>query len=175
VRYVGVDGCKNGWAAVWLDEKGVGIQVYPHLEQLWRDHSSTRFILIDIPIGLVDVTDQSRDRECDRQARKLHGRKAASLFSAPCRPSLYEADYEHASQKNFRITGKKLSKQSYYLIPKIKEVDEFLSQTPLAQSKIRESHPELCFRALSGFQDLDSKKTINGQTHDFNCSNVMNP
>ena len=115
-----------------------------------------------MPIGLVE---QGGDgRACDRLARRhLSPFRHSSIFTPPCRQALY-GNLEEASAINFKHTGKKLSRQSINIIPKIREVDEFLLQLPLSERpRFEEAHPELIFYGFNGGQALQaSKKTKEG-------------
>jgi predicted RNase H-like nuclease len=54
-----------------------------------------------------------------------------------------------ASFTNFQVTGKYLSIETLAILHKIREVGELLSRDRSARSVIRETHPEICFWALS--------------------------
>lgn len=115
-----------------------------------------------MPIGLVEQG--SEGRTCDRLARRhLSPFRHSSIFTPPCRQALY-GSLEEASAINFKHTGKKLSRQSINIIPKIREVDEFLLQLPASErQRFEEAHPELIFYGLNGEQALQtSKKTKEG-------------
>jgi predicted RNase H-like nuclease len=60
---------------------------------------------------------------------------------------LQVADYDSARTVQLSATGKSLSKQSWYLVPKIREVVEILTSSVW---QIYEVHPELSFAALGG-------------------------
>jgi predicted RNase H-like nuclease len=60
------------------------------------------------------------------------------------------------------MTGKKLTIQTWNIIPKIKEVDEFLAEVKPARQRIRETHPEVCFWALAGRAMKHRKKRKQG-------------
>lgn len=67
-----------------------------------------------------------------------------------------------------KITGKKLSVQTWAIASKIAEVDSFLQCTVYKRNKefeLRETHPEVCFRALNPKNsDLEySKKNLCGK------------
>lgn len=146
--YVGVDGCRVGWFVVSLTE-GVNweVNIFRDIHNLWNCYKDANLILIDIPIGLVEKG--NNERSCDKEARKLLGRKrGASVFPVPCRDAVYE-DVEHASDINNKLTGRKLSRQTLGIIPKIRQVDQLLTSNNVAKLKIREIHPELCFWSLN--------------------------
>ena len=158
---VGVDACKAGWFVVEIGRKGDwAFDIFPEIDTIWRRVSKTAsLILIDIPIGLPE----KGTRACDVLARKVLKKRAASVFSVPCRKALQALNYQDASKINYQESGKKLSVQSWNISGRIKEVDGFLTGTPKAHHHIRESHPEVCFWALSGAQPMHfNKKTADG-------------
>jgi len=61
------------------------------------------------------------------------------------------------------ITCRRLSKQTYSIIPKIREVDEYLIKHPEMQGRLSETHPEVCFWALSDNAMKFSKKRRAGR------------
>lgn len=159
--YVGIDGCPAGWLAVALSDEGGGkTMVFPTLEALWRRHAGASALLIDIPLGLPA---DARPRECDRLARQFLGAgRSSSIFNPPCRAALAAVQYTDACAANDRVTGKKLSKQSYNIMKKIREADEILARYPAARSLLHEAHPELCFMALGDRAIPSSKKNHEG-------------
>lgn len=158
----GVDGCKSGWIAIVYQYGRWDYSLHPNIEAFHLLYHEADSILIDMPIGLV--AGGTEGRACDRLARKcLSPYRHSSIFTPPCRPALY-ADLPEASAVNYQHTGKKLSRQSINIIPKIREVDEFLLQLPSAQQGCyEEAHPELIFYGLNHLQALPaSKKTKEG-------------
>jgi len=157
---VGVDGCRAGWVAVTLDrEQRWAVEVMPDAASVWRARADAELLLFDVPIGLAD----SGQRACDREAKQLLGLRGASVFMAPCRDAVWAPDYATASSLNFERTGKKLSKQTWMIVPKIRELDDLLAAEPPARGRIREMHPEVCFAALAGEPIRDGKATPDGQ------------
>ena len=168
MRLVGVDGCRAGWVLATSDVADVGppllsdptFSIEPSFGALLdRFHGHRTLIAVDIPIGLPSggPPDHGR-RRVDGEARALLGsRRAASVFSAPCRPTLGAASYREACDLEVRArgSGKGLSQQAYNIIPKIREVDQVLTpahQAPIddsAQVWVREVHPEVTFARLS--------------------------
>ncbi len=120
-------------------------------------------LLIDIPIGLPDSGPDGR--QCDREARRLLGRgRASSVFSAPARRTLAAVGYPQALELNRQATGRGLSRQSWNIVPKIREIDVLLCDNRALRGVLRESHPELCFRALNGQRAMHyNKKKREGQ------------
>jgi predicted RNase H-like nuclease len=161
-KYIGIDGCKKGWFYFSLDDdRSYDFGILKTIREVSIISNKGDIILIDIPIGLREK--DKLERTCDKEARKLLKRKGSSVFPAPSRLSLNAKDYQTASNLNYKYTGRKLSKQSYSIIPKIKDVDDFVRT--IGQSyRIREFHPELCFLALNDFIPLKySKNKKEGQ------------
>lgn len=147
MNFVGVDGCRGGWFAVSLgSDKNWAIDVYKTIDVLWETVKPMSMMFIDIPIGLPHST----RRDCDLQTRKLLGRRGSSVFAVPRRKTLMAKNYRQACRINKLLSGVKISIQTWHITAKIKEVDTWLKKNPTAQSRVRESHPELCFWALAG-------------------------
>ncbi len=100
-----------------------------------------------MPVGLLDGPG---DRDCDRMARRLlGGSRASSIFSPPVRPALSAHTHPEANRRNREIAGKGLSIQAWGLVPRIRELDEWLQAAPpRVRARIFESHPELCYARL---------------------------
>lgn len=150
----GVDGCKGGWVMVrrYVERGTADFMIF----QRWRDLPTTDMVAVDIPIGLPDTG----PRGCDKLARRKLGPRGASVFLGLRRPLLEFETYDQA-RAWAKEDGFGLSKQAWYLLPKIRELDETV--TPAAQARIREAHPELAFLALQGSPLEHSKKSPEGQ------------
>ncbi|MBN1297576.1 DUF429 domain-containing protein, partial [bacterium] len=86
----------------------------------------------------------------------------SSVFPTPCRNALKFDDYMQASAMNWSCTGRKLSRQVWNIMPRIREVDLYIRRRRL-RGKIREMHPEVVFWALNGKVPLEhSKHTAEG-------------
>jgi predicted RNase H-like nuclease len=163
---VGVDGCRDGWFAIRIEddfEREAITDVYPNLCSLLDAWDDATLVLIDIPIGLPDVGRPARG--ADRAARNLlRPLRHNSVFSTPSRAaielfqSVRGAEYEALSAANHREIGKRLSRQSAAIIPKIAEVDEVLLSDAAARSIVHEVHPELCYWGLNGRRPMMHRK-----------------
>lgn len=129
-KYAGIDGCKDGWFCVFLDEAdNWSFSVFPDADTLAENLFDVRVALIDIPIGLTDFP--PGDRQCDLAARKLlGGKRACSVFPAPARQTLSARDYEEAPKINRAFVGKGLSQQAWAIVPKIREIDRKMVGSP---------------------------------------------
>ena len=161
--FLGVDGCRGGWFAVALaGPNDWTAQLFSDLAGLSNAFPDAELILIDIPLGLPSCG----PRGCDREARRLLGRGyASSIFPVPCRPALEAPDYRLACAANRQVLGVGISRQSYLIGPKIREADRWRRSAAGSKAPVRESHPELAFRALNGGRTLGhKKKTALGKT-----------
>ena len=154
---LGLDGCRAGWCGVPLALRDGAAHLLPTvIFPSFADALATdaRVIAIDVPIGLLDVPG---GRSCDHEARRLLGRPAASsVFPPPSRKACGVADYWEASAVNVQLTGRRLTRQSHNIAPKICEVDRLMK--PALQTRVYEVHPELCFWALNGRNPLAHRK-----------------
>jgi predicted RNase H-like nuclease len=158
----GVDGCRAGWVAVCFDpfQGRFSCRILTSFRELSQLTPLPDVIGVDIPIGLTE----SGPRECDRVARQLLGPgRGSSVFPAPLRPILEARTYDEACRARARIEGKRISLQTWGIIPKIREVDAALRADPVLGSRVREVHPEVCFFHMAGMKPMrHSKKTKPG-------------
>ena len=74
-----------------------------------------------------------------------------------------------ANQINRDVLQKGISKQSWFICSKIKELDKLLIQNPQLQARIRESHPEVAFHYLNAKVSMQfNKKKDEGQQERLN-------
>lgn len=156
---VGLDGTREGWVAVVLDDGRVAdvqrVGDPSVAARRWEGAS----ICIDIPVGLLDVA--RRDTDVAARAQLAHTR--SSVFPAPCRSVVDGwaagrlADHAAANALSRRVTGAGLSVQSWNLVPKVAQADRAVA----AGVDLLEVHPELAFHLLTG-RALAGKRTWNG-------------
>jgi predicted RNase H-like nuclease len=154
----GVDGCRAGWVVVLAettrDARGMSAEVavardFNGVLALTRD---ARVVGVDMPIGLLDAAVPG-GRDCDRHARRLLGRpRACSVFTPPARAALAGESYRVALSVNRASSAACLgiSIECFGLFPRLREVDAALTADPALAERVREVHPELSFRELSG-------------------------
>lgn len=157
--YVGVDWAATGWFAVFRRDGEWSAGFYPTIWSVWKYHSDADRILIDVPIGLPSV--QQGRRRCDELAKQYLGRLHRSIFYTPVRDAVYEPNLDAAKAIN-EDAGYSIQNQAWAIVPRIREVDEFLDTYPGARDRIRETHPEVCFRALKGDPLRHGKHTAGG-------------
>ncbi len=149
----GADGCHGGWLVC---REGT-FSVVPTFEAIW-ELGPLDVLAIDIPIGLHDAG----RRACDVQARARLGARRSSVFAAPPRPLLECACYDEANSLSRQLFGMGISKQSYFLFPRIREVDAALRRYPEWTARTYECHPELSFAVRNGAPLSASKHTLEG-------------
>jgi predicted RNase H-like nuclease len=150
-RVAGVDSTPGGWCIVFNESGRLRVQKASTLSEIADFGTELDIVAVDIPIGLLDAYERG-GRACDREARELLGSRRSSVFPAPVRPVLKASTYEDACTRSQRSSpqGMKLSKQTYAIVSKIKQVDDFLQERPELRNVVREVHPEVCFRELAG-------------------------
>lgn len=157
--WAGVDGCRGGWVLAMINSNRAlaELRVLRTFAEVAIETARARLTLIDIPIGLPSA-ESPRPRLADRIARENLGPRFSSVFAVPCREAVWADDYETACDRNQGILGQRLSKQSWGICPKIREVDAVFRLDPRLQQRIRETHPELCFRLLNKSRPLENPK-----------------
>lgn len=154
--YLGVDWAGSAWVVIKIGTE-VSITTEPAFLNVWHEHGKNedvKSILVDIPIGLPE----SGIRACDEEAMNLLRNRRSTIFSIPSRDVVETDDYWTARDEN----GGSLGSQSWWLFPRIREVDVFLQENEKAREKVYEGHPEICFRKLQQ-NDLASKTSEVGR------------
>src|SRR5512133_3103611 len=121
----GADGCKRGWVLVTkeLSSGRVSWRVCTSTDGLFYQEPIPDILGIDIPIGLPD----RGPRACDQEARrKLGPGRGSSVFPAPLRCLLDALTYSEACTLRFNAEGKKISRQAWGILPKIRSVDALM-------------------------------------------------
>jgi predicted RNase H-like nuclease len=157
---VGLDGCPAGWVAVELRDGRVGdVRVVGHVDEVTARTPRPAIVGVDTPIGLDDAP----HRAADVAARRVLGRRASSVFSAPLRSIVdgYRTGelttHAAASARSVVLTGRGMSIQAWRIVPKVAEADAAVA----AGASLREVHPEVAFTVLAG-QALARKTSWRG-------------
>ncbi|MGJ3238839.1 MAG: DUF429 domain-containing protein [Anaerolineae bacterium] len=163
--YWGIDGCKGGWIALGFDQAdGYQVAYCEQLSTFWAQYGAqAQRVLIDMPIGLADDID---GRLADEQARQVLGARRSSIFSVPTREAIAygrthafnREAYREACAINRQVEGKAFSLQSWYICPKIDELDQLLVGDASRAQIMLESHPEVLFWALNGGESMRYSK-----------------
>ena len=160
-QVIGIDGCRGGWCLVFENcEKQVEITLLQNLGDTLQLLFGSKIALIDIPLGLGS---RSIPRTIESKARShLKPKRTSSIFTPPVLESLRAENYPDACTINYEITGKKISIQSWNIIPKIAEANELICNHPELKRNLKEAHPEICFKYLNHGQPLRHSKTAAG-------------
>jgi predicted RNase H-like nuclease len=150
VRLAGIDGRASGWVVATDD----GVRVTPSLAAITDERFD--LVAIDMPIGLPDAW----GRAADQIARAYISPRGSCVFPTPPRALVTFPDYTSANRASKEIFGRGLSKQTFNLFPKLREVDALVEVAD--QERFIEAHPECCFRALTGAV-MVSKHTRTGR------------
>lgn len=153
----GIDGCPAGWLCLTKDLSTGALQacILASISDLLGLAPRPEVVMVDVPIGLTDAG----PRTCDLEARaRLKAPRASSVFPAPIRPTLAAASYAQACQLGAAADGRKLSRQTWAIVRKIREVDTFLRTDPTRNQWVREVHPEVSFWAWNGGKAMVHRK-----------------
>ena len=155
---IGIDGTSSGWIASIGNSKNkyvTKIKFFKDLDELLSHHSES-IIVIDMPI---ELNEKKYLRKCDILAKKYLGKNfQSSIFIPPLKNILECATFQDANKLSKKIAGKGLSKQSWYLKNKIREVRELAK----VSNKIYEGHPECSFKMLKTESLKAKKKSVLG-------------
>jgi predicted RNase H-like nuclease len=170
MNVLGVDGTPEGWATVIYKEGLTRVRRIARLGDIFEHRPYPDIFAVDIPIGLLDAYEIG-GRECDIKARHDLGKRGSSVFVPPVSAVLNARSYEEACALSRASSkhDKALSKQTWGIVPKIKEADDLLSLRPELRSIIREVHPEVCFRELAGKPMEFAKSNLAGRVERRNA------
>ena len=142
MRVAGVDGTKDGWIAIELEDgRFLRDHFLSPVETDFRELADAEMIAIDIPIGFGP-------RQADGAARSLLVGAASTVFTTPPRDVL---------ERPFG-PGLGVSAQAHALGSRIRHVTELARSDP----RLHEVHPEVSFRAMNGGRALRRKKCAAG-------------
>ena len=141
--HLGIDGCRSGWLVVSSESKDqFTCKIHSSLENILLEIPQEHNVLIDVPIGFS----QENARHCDVLAREKLGTRCSSVFRPPSRDALYANNFKEACDINLKISGKKISIQTWNIGPKMREADLFLQNHQELRPLWKEAHPELAFQ-----------------------------
>lgn len=164
----GVDGCRAGWLVVLRAVDGDApprALLAPTFAEVLALSEAPVIIAVDMPIGLPERSGIG-GRAADIEARSRLGARQSSVFAVPARAAVMATDYRDACAIAFRNSEppRKVSKQTFNIFPKIREVDRLM--TPALQDRVVECHPETAFWAMNGEVPLDLPKKLKSRPFD---------
>ncbi len=163
----GVDDCPRGWMVVLTDLSGhtpSRYRVCKTFSEVLALQERPSVITVDVPIGLPEIATRG-GRKCDTAARSRLGARRSAVFTPPSRAALAEDEFRAACEINLKhsIPPRKVSKQTFGIFQKIREVDAHL--TPDDQVRVFECHPEIAFWMMNGARVLSTPKRIKNVAH----------
>lgn len=158
MRIAGVDGVPTGWVVCVLSGGGrrrtVEWTVVPDAAAVLDVTAGCDAVGVDIPLALPSGRIR---REAEVLAATRLGPARSSLFPTPPAPVLAATSYAEACAVAREVTGKKISLQAWYIVPKIVQFQEVA-----LPGNVVEAHPELTFRTMAPRLTFASKKTARG-------------
>lgn len=163
----GVDGCPAGWIAVMAPENDLSrpqVRIVPALADLMTAEPRLEVLAVDMPMGLPELT-RPGGRGPESAVRPLLGERQSSVFSIPSRRAVYAQEYRQACAEALETSEppRKVSKQAFYLFPKIRELDALLLAGE--EARLFEVHPEVAFWRLNGDAAMRLPKKIKGRVN----------
>ena len=144
----GADGTRGGWAVVpkeagrpTISRKVLALSI------LLDARADCSILAVDVRIGLLDAYELG-GRVCDRKARERLGKlRSSSVFPAPVFLVLGATSWDDACARAWASSShcKAISKQTFAILPKIREVDDLLRVPPKLRGVVREVHPDVRF------------------------------
>lgn len=158
---LGIDGCPGGWLVASCQAGSFSMELVRETEQLREKLETSAFTFIDMPMGLLD---EQSPRPCDRLLRnELGSGYAGSVFNVPVRSAVYANTYRQACTINEQAAGKKISRQVWNILPRIKRLDLLMRENRSLIPKVKECHPEFLFQLINnGNTPAYKKKTKEG-------------
>lgn len=162
----GLDGCRSGWIAARAPAgnlRRASIFLLADITTLLDGARPPLFVAVDMPIGLPERVGRA-GRTPERLVRPLLGARQSSVFAIPARAAVEADTYAEACTAALASSDppRKVSKQGFFLFPKIRALDALLRARPGWRDRVREVHPEVAFAALNG-GPLSEPKKVKGQ------------
>ena len=109
------------------------------------------------PAPVRETLDAQNYQDVGNFARFIAGSTVRVIAGGTVRETL-DALYQDACHISKRAIGKKISKQTFAILPKVCEVDQLLQGDEKARVIVREVHPELCFWELNQRRPMQNNK-----------------
>jgi predicted RNase H-like nuclease len=174
----GVDGCAGGWIAAFVRPQGgeARIRIMPRLADILYAPEAPSIVAVDVPIGLPGWG----GRAAETLVRPLLGRLNRSVFPIPSRMAVFAETGPFANGRERYAAHrracaiaeatsnppKRITIQTFGILPKIREVDETLRTAPDLAARVFEVHPELAFWRLNGERALAEPKKVKGRAYE---------
>jgi predicted RNase H-like nuclease len=160
----GVDACRGGWIAAFVQPAGdeASVRVAPCFADVLATPEAPAVVAVDMPIGLPERA-RHGGRAAESAVRPLLGARRSSLFPIPSRQAVFSepgpfadsrARYA-AHQRACAIAqatsdpARRITIFAFAIFPKIREVDAVLQSDRSLTRRVFETHPELAFCRLN--------------------------
>lgn len=179
MKIAGVDGCHFGWVvASRINENIPQIQLFEDFQCVLNSFADFDVIVVDMPIGLVSLRENNGRRKADTEAKCILSKvgRSGSIFYPPVQEVLDELsvqqtiyndeNYKEACIVSKKKTGRLLSRQTFGLLKKIKEIDEIDEKK---MKNVWEFHPEITWIKTCSIASISYKKTREGYEQRLKC------
>lgn len=142
------------------------LELIRHFSDLAAAAETAAVIAIDIPIGLPERCGAG-GRAAENAVRPLLGARQSAVFSVPSRAAIHAATYGEACALALASSDppRKVSRQLFNIMPKIREVDAALRADAALARRTFEVHPELAFWRLNGGRHLSEPKKVKSRPY----------
>lgn len=160
----GADGCPPGWVVVLKDVAGrraPEVMLCADMAEALHRPELPGIICVDMPIGLPELVGPG-GRGPEVELRSKLGDRQSSVFAIPSRAAVYAETYAEACDRALETSDppRKISKQAFFLFPKIRQIDELIRNDPGLAMILRETHPEGAFMMMNGERPLREPKKV---------------
>ncbi|MGE3375469.1 MAG: DUF429 domain-containing protein [Vicinamibacteria bacterium] len=155
MKVAGIDGFHKRWVAIVLDDgRYAGAQLFRSIAAASSALRDAAVLAIDVPIGLPT----GYGRAADFAAKQFIGPRQNSVFLTYPKAVFEAPTLKEGIEVARTMTEHGISPYSYALREKILEAEA----AALADPRIIEVHPEVCFRAMADGPLLHTKKSWTG-------------
>lgn len=150
----GVDGAKGEWVIARFDGAAVEWTVAQDVAAVLGTTSDCVAVGVDMPLSMPTCGYRTSEIE----AKQFLGPARSSIFHTPVEAVLDAETYEQACVISREITGKAISKQTWFLLPGVRS----WRNATYDPERVVEVHPECAFRLMAPNTVFASKKTGRG-------------
>lgn len=164
-KIAGVDGCPGGWILVTRRNTELPVaKLCKSFREVISETRDCKSVMVDIPMKLNEKGFRTVDVMAREMLKKIG--RSSSVFMTPVKEAIENQvvytsneDYKRICSINVLHTDKKIPKQTFCLINKIREVN---CVDPLPEN-IHEFHPELVWSRFVTDKEFPSKKNQDGE------------
>lgn len=150
----GIDGARGEWVIAQFDGTSMRWTVAENVGAAIAATATCSTVGVDMPLSMPSLS----YRASEIAAKKFLGRARSSIFHTPVAAVLTAQSYGEACAISREVTGKAISKQTWFLLPGIRAWRE----AHFDRERIVEVHPECSFRVMHPETAFASKKSGRG-------------